>query len=263
MKHTTMTNERVRLALLLVTAMLLGGCSTQAQPTLYQVATLRSLQEGAFDGQVTCGELRRHGDLGIGTFEGLDGEMVVLDGRVYRAPAQGPVRPAADSRKTPFASVVFFRPQQTLQHQSALNVADLEKLLDLHTPSKNLFYAVRIDGTFSYAKTRSVPRQSEPYPRLLEATRHQNVFEFHDVKGTVVGFYCPAYVGGMNLPGWHLHFITADRTGGGHVLELAGSDLCAQLQTLRQVQMTLPTGGSFYQANMAGDASKELEKAEK
>ena len=243
--------------------LLLAGCSAQTEPILYQVSTLRALQEGAFEGQMTCGELRRHGDLGIGTFEGLDGEMVVLDGRVYQAPAQGPVRQAADSQKTPFATVVFFRPQQVFQHQNALNLADLQQLLDLHTPSKNLFYAVRIDGTFSHVKTRSVPGQKQPYPRLLEATTQQRVFEFHDVRGTVVGFYCPAYVGGVNLPGWHLHFITADRTGGGHVLELAGSDLRAQLQTLRQTQMTLPTGGRFYQADMAGDASKELEKAEK
>lgn len=248
---------------LIVLVALLAGCSAQTEPSLYQVSTLRSLQEGDFDGQATCGELRRHGDLGIGTFEALDGEMVLLDGRIYQVPAEGPVRPAADSLKAPFACVTVFRPQQTLQHQSAVNLADLQKLLDLHTPSKNLFYAVRIDGTFSYVKTRSVPRQKEPYPRLLEATEHQSVFEFHDVPGTVVGFYCPAYVGGVNLPGWHLHFITADRTGGGHVLELAGSDLRAQLQTIRQLQMTLPTGGRFYQANMSGDASKELEKAEK
>jgi acetolactate decarboxylase len=249
--------------LVVLTMLLLAGCSAQTEPSLYQVSTLRSLQEGAFDGQVTCGELRRHGDLGIGTFEALDGEMIVLDGRIYQVPAQGPVRPAADSLRTPFACVTFFRPQQTLQGQSAMNLADLHKLLDSQTPSKNLFYAVRIDGTFSYVKTRSVPRQKEPYPRLIEATRHQSVFEFHDVRGTVVGLYCPAYVGGVNLPGWHLHFITADRTGGGHVLELAGSDLCAKIQTIRQLQMTLPTGGRFYEANMAGDASKELEKAEK
>jgi acetolactate decarboxylase len=249
--------------LVVLTMLLLAGCSAQTQPGLYQVSTLRALQEGAFDGQVTCGELRRHGDLGIGTFEALDGEMIVLNGRVYQAPAQGPVRQAADSLKAPFACVTFFRPQQTLQHQSAVSLADLERQLDLHTPTKNLFYAVRIDGTFSYVKTRSVPRQKEPYPRLIEATRQQSVFEFHDVRGTVVGVYCPAYASGVNLPGWHLHFITADRTGGGHVLELAGRDLCAQLQTIRQLQMTLPTGGRFYQADMAGDASKELEKAEK
>lgn len=244
-------------------AMLWAGCSAQAEHSLYQVSTLRSLQEGAFDGQATCGELRRHGDLGIGTFEALDGEMVVLDGCVYQVPAQGPVRPAADSLRTPFACVTFFEPQQSLQHQIAANLVGLQNLLDLHTPSKNLFYAVRIDGTFSYVKTRSVPRQKEPYPRLIDATKQQSVFEFRDVPGTVVGFYCPPYVGGVNLPGWHLHFITADRTGGGHVLELAGRNIRAQIQTLRQVQMILPTGGRFYQANMAGDASKELNKAEK
>ena len=248
----------------LLAASLLAGCSTQCQTAgLYQVSTIRALQEGAYDGQVTCGELLRHGDLGIGTFEALDGEMVVLDGRVYQAPAQGPVRPALASQKAPFAEVTFFRPDRPAARIAADNFSDLEKRLDACLPSKNLFYAVRIDATFRHVKTRSVPRQKEPYPRLVEAAKLQSVFEFHDIAGTVVGFYCPDYASGVSVPGWHLHFLTADRTGGGHVLDLAGANLSAKIQTLRQVHMILPSGGRFFQASMTGDASKELEKVEK
>ena len=259
--------------LLILTAGLIAGCADGArQGQLYQVSVICALQEGAYDWQVSCEELVRHGDLGLGTFEALDGEMVVIDGKVYQVPASGAVRPAAAATKVPFANVAFFAPDRTLPHAAADSFDALRKFLDAQTPSKNLFYAVRIDGTFRYVKTRSVPRHESPYPRLAEAVKRQTTFEFHNVKGTVLGFYCPQYVGGINVPGWHLHFITADRTGGGHLLDVAGADLTVRFQTLRGVQIVLPNGrarrldqasGKFFTAELGKDVSKELDKIEK
>ena len=89
----------------------------------------------------------------------------------------------------------------------------------VYCPPKTCFYAVMIQGEFSYVKTRSVPAQEKPYPPLAEVTKNQPTFEFTDVTGTMVGFRCPPYVTGINVPGYHLHFLTDDRTAGGHLLE--------------------------------------------
>jgi acetolactate decarboxylase len=75
-----------------------------------------------------------------------------------------------------------------------------------------------VDGRFEYVKTRSVPRQHKPYPPLVEVVKDQPTFELHDVSGSLVGFRFPDYAQGLNVSGYHFHFITADRSAGGHVL---------------------------------------------
>lgn len=231
---------------------------------LYQVSTIGALQEGVYDGFITCGELKKHGDFGLGTFDKLDGEMVVLDGVVYQCRADGKVIPVSDGTTTPFACVVFYRegtqPPPEMFHGT---LADLQALLNRRVLSPNLFYAVRIDGDFADVKVRSVPPQKRPYPRLAEAVKSQKVTELHGVKGTLLGLYCPAYVGGLNVPGWHFHFITNDHASGGHVLEAKVDTALISLNTIEKLTVELPQSSAFLKANLCGDKTKELEKAEK
>ncbi len=63
-----------------------------------------------------------------------------------------------------------------------------------------------------------MPRQHKPYPPLVEVVEGQPTFEFRDVRGSLVGFRFPDHARGLNVPGYHFHFITDDRTAGGHVL---------------------------------------------
>ena len=58
---------------------------------LFQASTIAALLEGAYDGDLSFAELAEHGDLGLGTLNGLDGEMIALDGRFYRADVDGSV----------------------------------------------------------------------------------------------------------------------------------------------------------------------------
>jgi len=246
--------------------MLLGtGCAggIGEKRMLFQHSAIKPLLEGGYEAGMTCGELRKHGDFGIGTFEGLDGEMVLLDGIIYQIRGDGRAYRVADSLGTPFAAVTFFRGKKVTPTTGLSDYGKLTDYLDRQLPTKNLFYAVRIDGTFKWVKTRSCFKQSPPYPRLVEAVRSQREFEMHNVRGTLVGFRCPDYVNGINVPGYHLHFITEDRTAGGHVLGCIPDQLEIRIDTVADFQMNLPENESFFKLDLSTTKSGELEKVEK
>jgi len=230
--------------------------------TLFQVSTSGALVEGISQGIVTVGELKRHGDLGLGTFVDLDGEMVVVDGRFWRVPGSGAVREAADSDLAPFAVVTSFRPEQSVDLASALSFGDLLGQLDGLRTSNNLFFAVRIDGRFSYVHTRAVCKVKTGVG-LVDAAAQQAEFDFHAVEGTMVGFWTPAYAKSVNIAGWHLHFLTEDRSGGGHLLDIAGNKLKVQAQHLDDFRMAIPESPEFLKADLTHDPSKALDAAER
>jgi acetolactate decarboxylase len=198
-----------------------ASCSSlpKDKDVLFQTSTLSALSEGDFDGDLTYKDLRQHGDFGLGTFDDLDGEMVALAGEFYQIKADGKAYPVEDSKETPFAVVTFFEPDRIVSVDKAFNYEQLKRYLDGMLPDKNIFYAIKVEGDFKYIKARSVLAQSKPYPSLAEALEEQKVFEFHDVTGTLAGFWCPAYAEGINAPGYHLHFVTSDRQNGGHLLD--------------------------------------------
>jgi acetolactate decarboxylase len=188
--------------------------------TLFQTSTVDALLSGNYEGDVSFAELEAYGDFGLGTFDALDGEMIALDGAFYQVKADGRAYDVDERMKTPFAVVTFFEPREIRQLTASTNYTALRARLDeLVATDATTCHAVRVDGHFSYVKTRSVPRQHKPYPPLVEAVRHQPTFEFHEVRGSLVGFRFPEYVGGLNVSGYHFHFITEDRGAGGHLLE--------------------------------------------
>lgn len=241
-----------------------AGNPVAGRETLTQVSTINALMAGVYDGVMSSGQLRGYGDFGIGTFDKLDGEMIVLDGNVYQVRADGIAYAVADTVSTPFAAVTYFDTDLQQNLASGMNLAEFHKYLDGIVPTANTFYAIRIEGTFNYVKTRSVPAQEKPYPVLSEVTQKQSVFEFNDASGTIVGFKCPQYVNGVNVPGYHLHFLTADRKAGGHVLEFTVQEATVSVDETSNFLMLLPGEGSdFYKIDLTGDKQAELEKAEK
>jgi acetolactate decarboxylase len=197
------------------------GQDLREKDTLFQVSTMSALLAGAFDGEKTFEELKKTGDFGIGVIHALDGKMIALDGEFYQIKVLGRSFPVSDQMKTPFAAVTFFEEDEfVIIEDGPLRFARLKKSLDNLIADKTSVYAVRIDGEFAFAKTRSVPSQKRPYRRLNTVLRTgQKVREFENVEGTMVGFWYPRYVGGINIPGYHFHFITKDRTAGGHLLD--------------------------------------------
>ncbi|MBI5570094.1 MAG: acetolactate decarboxylase [Desulfomonile tiedjei] len=201
---------------------LVGAGAQQTEAPIFQWSTITALLRGVYDGQATFRDLKQHGDFGMGTLNGLDGEMVASDGEFYQIKADGKAYPIQDSEKTPFAVVLFFKPYKKLTLKGVRDLSELEKSLDAQISNLDLPHAIRIEGKFRHARVRSVPRQQRPYPDLNTALRGQKIFESNDIEGTLVGFRFPTYMAGVNVPGYHFHFITRDKKAGGHVL---GCDL--------------------------------------
>lgn len=262
-----MVMNRIKIyCLILLLAVMAAGCMPGIRTdrdTLFQESTIGALMQGVYDGGLTVGELRSYGDFGIGTFDALDGEMLVLDGVVYQAVLDGTMQAVPDSATTPFAAVTFFDADQVVVLNRQMDLDQLQSYIDGLLDSENYFYAVRIDGKFGFVKTRSVPAQNQPYPPLSEAVKNQQVTEFRDVEGTVVGFRSPPYVEGVNVPGYHFHFVDRDRKKGGHVLGLLTSDVTVSIDLTTNFVMELPGTQGFHQAKLGTDAAAGLEQVEK
>ncbi|MFQ5960862.1 MAG: acetolactate decarboxylase [Candidatus Methylomirabilales bacterium] len=217
---------------------------------LFQTSTIRALLEGVYDGDMTYREVMEHGDFGLGTFNHLDGEMVAVDGKVYQIRADGKASTAPDSMKTPFAVVTFFEPDRTVHVQESIDCTQLQEQLDTVLPTKNILYAIRVEGAFEYIKARSVPAQKKPYPRLAKVIENEVAFEFSNTQGTMVGFRLPTYMADINVGGYHFHFLNADRSAGGHVLTCRVRDVTVEIDDTSEFLMALPDRGDFYTVNL-------------
>jgi len=229
--------------------------------TLYQVSTSTALVEGIYQGAVRVGTLREHGDLGLGTFENLDGEMIVVDGRFFQVRSDGSVRECGDDVLSPFAVVTRFAPEATVTLAQCPELSRLTARFDALRQSDNVFFALRVDGHFDYVHTRAMCKTEEGVP-LVQAAAVQPEFEFHDVSGSLVGFWTPEYAKTLNVPGYHLHFLSADRTKGGHLLQCRGASLRLQIQREAAIALALPETADFLTADLRRDPSAELTRAE-
>jgi acetolactate decarboxylase len=230
---------------------------------IFQISTMSALVAGVFDGDTPYSEVMRHGNFGVGTFNALDGEMAALDGQFYHLHSDGSVGEVDPSDLTPFAAVTFFRADAEIDIETPYNRPELLALIDSTVPSKNLFYAIRIDGLFSSVTVRTASRQDKPYPRLVETTKTQVEHTFSDVRGTVVGFRAPQYAQGMTVAGYHLHFIDDSRTVGGHVLDLELVTGQVTLDRDGDLHVEMPTSTDFLDTDFSGgDIAAEIEKSE-
>jgi acetolactate decarboxylase len=229
---------------------------------LFQASTIGALMEGRLEGDLTVGELAGQGTLGLGTFDALDGEMIVIDGHVLRADADGRVGEAEPERGTPFAVVVDFAAEIAIELEGPLDHAGLLAAIEGALPPDTSTCAIRVDGAFESVRARSVPRQEPPYRSLDEVAREQHVFDFEDVEGSLVGFRFPDHAAGIELPGFHLHFITADRTRGGHVLEARARWARIELDPASSLEVELPAGVDLDAPELAADAKRALRAVE-
>jgi acetolactate decarboxylase len=239
----------------------LAGAFELERHSLFQVSTSNALVQGVFAGAITVAELRRHGDFGLGTFAGLDGELIMLEGSCYRAGFGGQVDPAEDSREVPFALVTRFSSdlEETIGDVPAINA--LTSSIDRLLPSQNLFAGIRIDGVFGSLMMRAACPALDG-EGLLEASRHQSEFQADDVAGSLVGFWAPEYSQAVSVPGYHFHFLSEDRGLGGHVLDLRAASLAVQLQTESDVHLAMPETAEFLTADLTGEHRDALDAAE-
>lgn len=219
--------------------------SEQHGDAVFQASVFDALMNGVYEGVITYGELKEHGDFGLGTFNDLDGEMVALDGVFYRIDSEGRVSEVDDSMKSPFAVVTFFDSNERLVPEKKLTCEGLKEYIDEALPTKNIFYALKINGEFEYLKIRSVHAQHKPYPPVSEVVKTQSEFEHKNIKGTIVGYWMPVYIGGVAQAGFHFHFISEDKKSGGHVLECKTDNVVIDVDHIRDFELDLPETEPF------------------
>ncbi|WP_413206009.1 acetolactate decarboxylase [Rhodospirillum sp. A1_3_36] len=230
--------------------------------SVFQNAPLTGLMEGVYRANTTLTDLRRHGDFGLGTFNDLDGEMVLLDGDFFQLRADGKAYQPPPETHTPFATVTQFTPFVRETIPGPLDHAKLMEVLAQLLPSENSLYALRIDGDFDHVRVRSVPPQPEGRP-LVEVAREQPVFDREQVKGTLAGFWYPHFLEGVNVPGYHLHFLADDRTWGGHLLACGAREVTIAIQHVPRLTMELPITLDFMTGRFRSDLGAEIAEAER
>ncbi|MCB1068012.1 MAG: acetolactate decarboxylase [Simkania sp.] len=220
---------------------------------IFQVSTFSALMEGVYDGSMTYEEVAKQGDFGLGTFNQINGEMVALDGVFYQDSPNGTLSKVQPSETTPFAVVTFFKSSFSQKLLSSKNFGHLGKLLFPSIVQKNTPHALKIEGSFRHLHLRSLPKQEPPYSDLVQAVKKQNEYDFYDIEGTLVGYYFPEYLNGVNVGGFHFHFISSDHTKGGHVLEVSTKSGTCYFQPCENLKIHFPNSSSFAEANLSED----------
>jgi acetolactate decarboxylase len=215
------------------------GDSAEPVDTLHQIGTLSALSAGGYDGVASIDDVLDHGDFGLGTFDRLDGEMIVLDGVAYQVPASGTAAQVDTAITTPFAAVTTWSTDTTHEYPDPMNCAELQaaidRLVDVDTP-----YAIKVSGQFATLLTRSEKPQTTPYQPLAAALKGQIEFHLEQVTATMVGFRLPDYMGEANVAGYHFHALTDDHHAGGHVLDCQTARVTVALDTIDNWQVELP-----------------------
>jgi acetolactate decarboxylase len=230
---------------------------------VYQTSTMGALLDGVYDGDVTIRELLRHGDFGLGTFNHLDGEMLVLDGVCYQLRGDGSATVADLDQLTPFAAVTWFYPDRAIDVSEPHDRAAVKALIDESLESTNLLVAVRVTGDFSVIRTRTVTEQRRPYRPFTEATQDQQELTFTHVTGILAGFRMPDYEQGISVAGYHSHFIETDRRHGGHALDYRLTSGTVEISVRSELHLSLPRTPQFLAAELnRADVDTQIRQTE-
>lgn len=215
---------------------------------LFQYNTLGALMAGLYGGSFTVEELLQHGDLGIGTLDSIDGELIVLDGKAYQAKACGDHAEVVEVKKeakVPYAAVVPHQAEVIFRQRFEMNDKELEKRIESYYDGENLFRSIKIHGDFAHMHVRMIPKSTSETKFADVATRQP---EYHrdEVKGTIVGFWTPEIFHGVSVAGYHLHFISDDRTFGGHVMDFIIKEGVVEVGAIDQLDQRFPVQDRQY-----------------
>lgn len=220
---------------------------------LVQYNTLGTLMAGLVQGTASIDSMLQYGDMGIGTLDGLDGEVIIINGEAYQGASDGKLNKLTGRELVPYLAVTHFEPDQQLAINNPISSKITYQIILGRIRSEHLFSSIKLTGVFKKMHIRIVPKQYPPYPRMVEVTRRQPEFEERDVKGTIVGFYTPESFQGIAAAGLHLHFISDDRTFGGHVMDFELSKGLLELGTITDFEQKFPDNPEFLDADIDYD----------
>jgi acetolactate decarboxylase len=231
-----------------VLALTINACASDS--TYFQVSTGNALIAGLYQGAVNFKTLRQHGDFGLGSVEGMDGELIAIDGQFYRIDPQGKMNVIPNEQKTGYAIVTHFKPVSHFHVHGIKNFSQLVSTLNQHLPSRNIPYAIMIKGHYDSLRLRAVRGAKPPYPPFSKLVKKQAIFNFKNKNGNGVGFFTPPFLSKVNVPGYHIHFITSDRKTGGHILNCKISDADIYLMPMHHLTIAFPRTAAFSNANL-------------
>jgi len=206
---------------------------------LFNAAPRAAYQAGAYDGFYSYAELLKQDDFGLGATDRNGGELLLLNGAVYRSRVNGITDQPGPHEKTPFATVTFFRPTKSFTSESN-NIADFAKRFDLDYPPKNRMYAIRIEGAFTFVEAGSGAEQVKPYRPLADVFKEYVIGRKENATGDLVGFRCPSILKGIDYVGFHFHFVDKARAWGGHVFDFRIDQAEVAVQELDSYAVAMP-----------------------
>ncbi len=237
--------------------------SVQASDVLVQYSLIAALAAGDYGDGTPLQDVLKDGDFGLGTFDQLEGEMILLDGEIYQALGDGTVGRPALTRSTPFAVATFFEKDGGFEHLGATSLKDLDERFNKLLPRPNSPYALRIEGQFASLTLRSVKAQKPPYKPLVDVVQDQSVWTHKNVKGTMIGFRCPEWVGTLNVPGYHWHFISGDRKIGGHVIGCVFEQTTVAYDECTSLLIRIPESPTFDRFEIESVDKKDINTIER
>ena len=253
--NTTKFNENMKKLFLLISLLYLMKCSSNERDMIFHYSVLKALDNGVLEGNMKVGELKQHGDFGLGTFNKLNGEMIALDNVVYRVSPEGKIILTDDKILIPYSIITFYHQDDTLLLSGEIDYPVLKAYIDGRVPSRNLFYAFRISGEFEYIKCGGANIQEKPYNKsLVQMLADRPLYEGRHIKGILVGFWCPEYIGDINTVGFHLHFLSDDHSIGGHLMEFPSRSLEIGYDTKSTYKILLPDTENFREAHFRSEA---------
>ena len=221
--------------------------SKKTEKSFFQYNIWGAFVNRVFDGSLTVTQLKSKGDIGLGSFDLLDGEMVMVDGVPYRITEDGVVSVGKPNDEIVYADATFFNKEQEFTTNENVNFDSLRKQINTYLPSPNNFYAFKITGEFDNIKVGGLHKQSPPFNTGLDVLiPARPVFTSQKIKGTMIGFFCPSFIGDINAAGFHFHFISEDKKLGGHVMELSATKpLKIEMQKMINYEFKLPESSEF------------------
>lgn len=208
---------------------------------IYQFSPVSEIFNGNYEYEMSCGEIRKKGDFGIGTFEGLDGQMVILNGKIYQIKDDGIAYLPDDTIKVPYVAITCFQPDFSYLLDKEVHFDGLTEVLDKILIDRSIFYAIKVQGKFKHLKVWGGYKQSKPYLPLKEVLRLPiPTFDLFNVEATLVGFWCPQFAEGLNVPGYHFHCVTLNERAGGHVDECIIENCTIEIDEIHSLYLDLP-----------------------
>jgi acetolactate decarboxylase len=234
---------------------------------MYQVSTLQALALGYTKAVITVRELLEHGDTGLGTYEDVNGEMIAMDGHCYQAKGDGSVAVADPETGVPFCAVAKLLGEREFEMTDKPDIesirTELTQRIEEHF-GLNSMHVVRIDGEFIKVDARSEEPYKSHHVTLKEVLdKNQTSFVFENIRGSLVGVYFPDHMDGNNMPGWHLHFLSEDKSKGGHVFNVIMKNGLVRLDKISRIEIELPKAAAFDTYSLKQASEEEIKKVEK